>query len=249
MTYRTQDSVDRRTGIIVGILFIIATVFLFLGEPFYKPFLNAPDALTVVAQNKPRVLLGLGIELICILAMPLIGAFIFPVLRRVSTGMALSYFFFRSLEGIILVTVALTNKFAILSLSEAFLAGSDRAASEAALAIIRAQNIWADTAGPLYNVIFMCGALCLYALLFRARLVPRWISVWGLASVLVLGGASVSAIFVQLPIVWEVAAIAPLAVQEMVMAIWFIFRGFDFNFSTGAHAGTTNDEPNLSWKA
>ena len=49
MTFRTQDSVDRRAGIIVGILLIIATVFLFLGEPFYKSFLNAPDALTLLA--------------------------------------------------------------------------------------------------------------------------------------------------------------------------------------------------------
>jgi len=235
MSDRPQEGRDRRTGIIVGNLFIVATAFLFLGEPFYKPFLVAPDALTVVAQNKPRFLLGLGIELICILAMPLIGAFIFPVLSRVSTGMALAYFFFRSLEGIVLLAVALTNKLAVLTLSEAMLAGGDPAASDAALTVIRAQNAWADTASPLYNVIFVCGALCLYSVLYRARLVPRWISVWGLVSVLVLGGAVISAIFVKLPLVWEVGLVAPLAVQEMVMALWFIFRGFDLDRVTADH--------------
>jgi len=227
MSDKTQYDGDRRTGIIVGMLFIVATAFLFLGEPFYKPYLDAPDALTVVAQNKPRYVLGLGIELICILAMPLIGAFIFPVLRRVSVGLALAYFFFRSLEGIILLAVALTNKLAVLSLSEALLAGGDPVASGAALSVIRAQNIWADTAGTLYNVIFVCGALCLYAVLFRARLVPRWISVWGLVSVLVLGAAAVSGIFAKPPLFWEVVLVAPLALQEMVMALWFIFRGFN----------------------
>ena len=243
MSDRTQNDGDRKTGIIVGILFIVATAFLFLGEPFYKPYLDAPDALTVVAQNKPRFVLGLGIELICILAMPLIGAFIFPVLRRVNTGMALTYFFFRSLEGIILLAVALTNKFAVLSLSEALLAGGDPAASGAALEVIRAQNVWADTAGPLYNVIFMCGALCLYTVLFRARLIPRWISVWGLVSVLILGVAAISGIFARPPLVWEVALIAPLAVQEMVMALWFIFRGFERSINVGEHAGTAKGGP------
>ena len=238
MSERSQEIADRKTGIVVGVLFIIATAFLFLGEPFYKPFLNASDALTVVAQNKPRVVLGLGIEMICIMAMPLIGAFIFPVLSRVSTGMALAYFFFRSLEGTILLTVALTNKFAVLSLSEGILAGVDPAASDAALTLIRAQNAWADTASPLYNIIFVCGALCLYSVLFRARLVPRWISIWGLVSVLVLAGAVVSAIFIRLPVIWEVVLVAPLAVQEMVMALWLIFRGFHRSTSDQQHAVT-----------
>ncbi|MDJ0821596.1 MAG: DUF4386 domain-containing protein [Paracoccaceae bacterium] len=217
----------RRTGIIVGTLFIIATGFLFLGEAFYKQYLDAPDALTAIAGNRPLVVLGLWIELICILSMPLIGAFIFPVLRLYSTGMALTYFFFRALEGVILITVAQVNKWAMVSLSEASAASADPAGIEAAMALIRAQNAWGDTAGTLYNIIFVCGALCLYAVLFRARLVPRWISVWGLISATVLGVLALSAVFTRLPPMWEVALIAPLALQEIVMALWFIFRGFD----------------------
>lgn len=220
---------DRRTGIIVGTLFIVATSFLFLGEAFDKPYLNAPDALSVVARNKPEVVSGLLVEFIVIIAMPLIGAFIFPVLRRVSTGMALAYFFFRSLEAVVLIAVALTSKFAILSLSEAYAAGGDSARIETSLALIRALNAWADTAGPLYNIIFVFGALCLYAVLFRARLIPRWISGWGLIAAVNLGIPAVSGIFARLPPIWEAALIAPIAVQEMGMALWFIFRGFDFS--------------------
>jgi len=77
----------------------------------------------MAAENKPVIVLGLMIELICNLAMPLIGAFINPVLSRVSAGLALTYFFFRSLEGIILITVALTGKFALLTMSEMVAAG------------------------------------------------------------------------------------------------------------------------------
>lgn len=222
-----RDPHMQRNGVVVGVLFIIATAFLFLGEMFYKDILDAPDVLTIAAQNKPVLLLGLMIELICILAMPLIGAFIFPVLRRISTGIALTYFFFRSLEGIILITVALTNKFALLSLSEAQLAGADPELAEAAVALIRAQNLWADTAGMLYNIIFVLGALTLYATLFRARLIPRWISIWGMIAIaihLILVGV---VMFIPLP-PWTAVLLLPIGLQEMVMALWFIFRGFDF---------------------
>ena len=78
----------------------------------------------------------------------------------------------------------------------------------------------------LYNVVFMIGALMLYMMLWRARLVPRWISGWGLVSVIALGTVAVTATFVDVPPAVGVSLIVPLAVQEMVMAVWFIFRGF-----------------------
>ncbi len=233
-----EDPHMRRAGVIVGVLFIIATALLFLGEMFYKQFLDAPEVLTIAAQNKPVIVSGLMIELICILAMPLIGAFIYPVLRRISTGLALTYFFFRSLEAVILTNVALTNKFALLSLSEAQLARADPAIAEAAVMLIRAQNLWGDTAGILYNIIFALGALCLYGTLFHARLIPRWISLWGLIAIAILLVIVGAAIFYPLPS-WAPLLIVPIGVQEMVMALWFIFRGFDFQTIDVVHQRTT----------
>jgi len=218
----------RRAGIIVGILFIIATAFLFLGEVFYRSLLDSPDVLTIAAQNKSVITLGLMIELVCILAMPLIGAIIYPVLARVSVGMALTYFFFRGVEGVILITVALTNKFALLSLSEAVAAGADPVAAESARMLIVAQNALGNTDGSIYNIIFGLGALCLYTVLYRARLIPRWISLWGVIAIIILLAIVIAAMFVELPS-WAPLLVAPIAVQEMVMALWFIFRGFDFS--------------------
>lgn len=218
----------RRAGVIVGVLFIVATAFLFLGEAFYKTYLDGPDTLTKAAANKPIVVFGLLIELICILAMPLIGAFIYPVLRRLSTGVALTYFFFRGLEAVILFTVALTNKFTLITLGEMAGAGADPAALESARLLIEAQNLWGNTDGILYNIIFIFGATTLYVALFQARMIPRWISVWGLMAIAVLLLLVVAAIFVDLP-AWTAALLVPIGLQEMVMALWFIFRGFDFS--------------------
>jgi hypothetical protein len=67
------------------------------------------------------------------------------------------------------------------------------------------------------------GALLFYALLYQANLPPRWLSVWGLlgaALVFIFGALAMfgtSVIYLAIPI----------AVQEMVMALWLIVRGFN----------------------
>jgi hypothetical protein len=70
---------------------------------------------------------------------------------------------------------------------------------------------------------FVFGGLMFYGLLHRARLVPRWISTWGLAGAVVYLLAPVAAMF-------DVAVgflMAPLAIQEMVLAVWLIAKGFN----------------------
>lgn len=235
MHYEDQDY--RRAGVIVGLLFIVATLFLFLGEAFYRSYLDHTAVLTIAAENKPIIIFGLLIELICILAMPLIGAFIYPVLRRVSTGFALTYFFFRSLEGIILINVALTNKFALITLSDAVATGADPTLAESARMLIEAQNDWGNTDGLLYNIIFGLGALCLYSMLFQAKLIPRWISVWGVIAIAILMALVIAAMLFPMP-AWTALLLVPIAVQEMVMALWFIFRGFDFGTLEADNADT-----------
>ena len=57
-----------------------------------------------------------------------------------------------------------------------------------------------------------------------SRIVPRWISVWGLAAIPLYVAAALLAMYG----VVEPASSSqvPLAVQEMVLAVWMIARGF-----------------------
>ena len=54
-----------------------------------------------------------------------------------------------------------------------------------------AVNAWA---GKLATVAFISGAVVLYSLLYRSRLVPRFISAWGLVAVAMLIVANLLAI-------------------------------------------------------
>jgi hypothetical protein len=74
---------------------------------------------------------------------------------------------------------------------------------------------------------FCVGALMYYALFYRSRLVPRWLSVWGLAGALLMMSACLLALFSNNPVTGYTFLILPIAVQEMVLALWLLAKGFN----------------------
>ena len=79
---------------------------------------------------------------------------------------------------------------------------------------------------------FALGALMFY----RSRLVPRWLSKWGLVgSVLYIVPAIGSMFGPSLGVL-----MAPLALQETVMAVWLITRGFSPSAMGAEPAGETS---------
>lgn len=218
----------RRHAITAGVLFIIATAFLFVGEAFYKPALTAPDVLASAAASKSRIVFGILVEFTCVLAIPLIAVALYPVLKRVSVALAIGYVAFRLFEAMIFASSEI-DRLLILALSEAYNA-APVAQTEALEMLLRAMSggeTLSGTTGPIYNLVFVIGMLMLNWMLWQSRLVPRWISGWGMISALVLGGLVIVVLFTQVPDTVAIVLIVPLAVQEMVLALWFIFKGFD----------------------
>ncbi|HEY5489344.1 MAG TPA: DUF4386 domain-containing protein, partial [Candidatus Limnocylindrales bacterium] len=84
---------------------------------------------------------------------------------------------------------------------------------------------------------FVLGALMFYVLLYQSRLVPRWLSIWGLV------GAALS-IVVALGSMFGLSSLGvlslPLFLQEMVMAVWLIAKGFNPAALAAASAGETS---------
>ena len=75
-----------------------------------------------------------------------------------------------------------------------------------------------------------------YVLLYQSRLVPRWLSTWGLVGAALgivppLGGMFGLSLGIL---------VAPLALQEMVMAVWLIAKGFNPSAIAVESAGETS---------
>lgn len=219
----------RRTAVTVGVLFIVATGFFMLGQTMYAPLLDGPDYLQLAHPQRARIAAGLLIELVGVLAIPLIAIFLFPILRAQSEGLALSYVGLRVLEAVPLLAVS-GNMFSLLDVSERYLADGETAAAQWQSIGTAIQMTSESTFLLSVGIVFPVGALILYSMLFRNRLVPRFISGWGfLAAALLLVGTilDVFAVFAGLsPTIVEAVLALPIAIQEMVLAVWLIAKGF-----------------------
>jgi hypothetical protein len=86
---------------------------------------------------------------------------------------------------------------------------------------------------------FSTGALLFYSLFYQARLVPRWLSRWGVVGVLLIFTACLLALFSDSPVTGYALLISPVAIQEIVLAVWLLVKGFNPMVQTSSGSRTT----------
>jgi uncharacterized membrane protein len=79
---------NRKTAIIVGVLFIIATVSTLVSSVFIGSIYD-PNYLTVVSANENQVLIAVLIWLVAIASIVSIPIMIYPILKKHSESLAL----------------------------------------------------------------------------------------------------------------------------------------------------------------
>jgi len=224
---------NRRTALTAGILFIAATAASLLGTAIEGSVLTGTDYLTRISENMSRVSVGGLLELIAAGTSAGIAVSLYPVLKRWSGTLALGAVVFRAMEAVMYILGAV-SMLSLLKVAQQFTqaAGSDRASFQAigdSLLAVREEAILAGVFS------FALGALMYYYVFYRSGLVPRWLSGWGIAGELLMLVACLSALFSRNPVTSYIVLILPIAVQEMVMAVWLIARGFR---SPAREAGT-----------
>jgi hypothetical protein len=84
-----------------------------------------------------------------------------------------------------------------------------------------------DHAGLVAVFAFCLGAFMYYYLLFQSRLIPRWLSGFGIVAIILMQVACVLALFSGNLITSYIPLAAPIAVQEIVLGGWLIVKGFN----------------------
>ncbi len=219
---------NRRIAIVAGVMFIIATVGALASSALLTPILSAPDYLARISANEGQVLGGAFLQLIAGLACPAIALALYPVLRKDSEGLALGSVGFRLIEGALYVVLVVVLLLLVTLSRETVKAGAPAASAfEVPGALLMASRDWL---GPVAGVVtFGLGAFMYYWVLYRSRLIPRWLSGWGLVGVTLLIVSGVLVMFgLAAPLSTPQVILAlPIAVQEMVLAVWLIAKGFD----------------------
>ena len=216
----------RKLAIIVGVLFIIYTGFDILSFLFLGP-VTSTNYLVSVSTNAGLVGTGALLLFIGGACASGIAISLYPVLKKFNAGLALGAVGFRISEGV-LRFVSVGGYLLLITLSQQFVqAGApDSSYFQTLGALVYAGNRW----GNLLSLLaFSIGALLYYIIFYRAKLVPRWLSGWGIVSA-ILGMLSCVLVFVGLiaPFGTEQIAIAiPMLPQEYVLAAWLIAKGFN----------------------
>lgn len=209
---RTAGAItDRRAATLIGVLYIIGTASG-VAAVAITPQLTPAQ----IAAHRGATIAGTLLVLTMGFSLSALAAVFYPIGRRFSEWLATGYVIFRgALEGMVYVISA----FIVLVLVA--LSSQPSAATTAIAGVLAISHgvIW----NQLVALPFGIGALMFYALLYRARLVPRWILVWGFASAALFMAANLAQMFGgNINIVN-----ASLLVQEMVLAVWLIAKGFD----------------------
>ena len=217
---------SKTTARTVGALFIVGTASAVIGDRLVRPIRGDADYLSTFASHETRVILSMVSELILASAVIGIAALLFPYLKRQHEGLALSYVGARIVEGMIIILGGISSLL-LLTLSRDFLASgsSETAAFGPSGALLLEAREWTDALGTA--TVFGISALILYGLLYRSGLVPRWLSVWGFIGGALIVVAGMRGLYGHSPSsTLSVILTIPIGLQEMVLAVWLIIRGF-----------------------
>ena len=218
---------NRKTAITVGVLFIVATVLNVLGKNIYQPILDAPDYLINISANENEVIIGGLLVLFSAFASASIAIWLYPILKKHHEALALGSVGFRVMEGMLYI-VGVVGLLSLLTLSQEYVkAGASNASLyQVSGTVLLAIKTWA---GQLGVIAFTLGAMMYYYVFYQSKLIPRWLSVWGFigaslslaAALLTIFGLLVpfSTVFILLQL--------PIGLQEMVLAVWLIVKGFN----------------------
>lgn len=222
MKSTTEMSINRNIAKIVGSLFIIGTVAGVLSVVFTNPILGDPNYLTKISANENQIVIGAFFVLTMGLALAMVPVMLFPVLKKYNEALALGAVVFRGvLEAVAYIAIVM-SWFLLLTVSYEYVKAEAPAASH-----FQTLGVLLLTAGDqiaaVLSIVFSLGTLMINYLFYQSQLTPRWLSIWGLIGAVLYLTSGLAALFsVNFDIL-----MTPLALQEMILAIWLIIKGFN----------------------
>lgn len=207
------------TARVIGILFIIGTAAGILSVVFLGAFQGDQEILAQVAVNQNKVVIGSLLILIMGFALAMIPVLLYPIFKKTHEVLALGAVLFRgALEAFVYMAQALLWLL-LIPLSQQYMADGGSILNQVGGIFTGVDTMFAH----VLSLVFSLGALMIYYVFYQTRLVPRWLSIWGLVGGILyfasplLGIFGIEAGFLMLP----------LALQEMVLAVWLIIKGFN----------------------
>ena len=202
-TPRTQTASERRVARTAGWLMIATFVTSIAGLLLYDPLLNETDYI-LGGEYDSQVALGALLEVLLIISAVGTAVVLFPVAKRYSEMLALSWVASRIIESAAIM-VGIVAVLATLTL-RSDLAGADGESLSVAGDTLLAIKDWSFVMGTGFCVAVGNGMILGY-LMYRSGLLPRQLAIFGL-----IGG----------PLLFVAASLALFDVHEPTDASYFL---------------------------
>ena len=221
---------NKKTARIVGVLFIIATVSSIVGTIVVGSTLDTSSSwLGFISAHAVQIKVSSLLHFIAALGSVSIAVWLYPILKKYNPYLALTAVVFRTIEAVF-YTVAAVGSLSLITIGQEYLkAGSPKDSFFQALGNYLLTT--RDAASFIFAVIaFVLVALAYYFIFYQSKLVPLWLSVWGILSCIFLLIAVFSSLYngPAFAIAGKTMILAAsIAIQEMVLAVWLIVKGFN----------------------
>ncbi|CAM1334871.1 DUF4386 domain-containing protein [Tenacibaculum aestuariivivum] len=216
-------NLDSKISRIAGTLIILGIVSGILS---IVPDVESDNFLNQVYPNKNRVLIG---GIFQFLLVPIYIGFslvLYPILTKYNKTLSIGFVGFRIIAGVFqLLGIMLLPIF--IFLSQNFLVDTNTN-SFFYETFGQALKLFRDLTNHLGVILATgIGNLLLYYILFKEKLIPKWISIWGIIGNILIMIASFLLLFELIKIIsieYGIITI-PLVLQEIILAIWLIIKG------------------------
>jgi hypothetical protein len=222
MTREATMDTYRTTARVVGVVYLAGFVVGIVGDMLIQSALGASNHLSTVSAHSMTVAIGAMLWLMAVAGDAAHGILMFPVLKPHNERIAVGYLGFRIIDAVFIAVMVLFILLQIPLGSEYLKAAAPDALSLQALSTVSAQA--SQYAYQIGMIAVGLAGLMLCSTLYRAKLVPRLVAVWGLIGYAILFCGMVSAVMGSgLGLVSSI----PGGLWEVFIGVWLIVKGFN----------------------
>ncbi|WP_409174100.1 DUF4386 domain-containing protein [Brevibacillus fortis] len=221
---RKSTNAGRRSAVMTGVLFLVGLV---TGIFSVVPVIDGANYLVEASTNENQVLLGAFFQLLMIVAYVGIPILMYPILSKHNKGLALGSVAFGIIAGVFIILGVIILLLLLTASHEFAKVGTLHVSYFQTLGgLLRdGRDLVNHVATTLAFVLAMFLFTCIF---YQTKLVPRWLSVWGLigSTFSILASLFFMIRFIGLDAIYMMLNI-PIAFQQLVLAIWLIMKGFN----------------------
>jgi hypothetical protein len=218
---RSGPAAYSTTARVVGVVYLAGFVVGLVGNGLIQSTLDAPNHLATVSANGMLLAIGALLWLTAVAGDAAHGVLMFPILKRHSERIAFGYQGARIVDAVFIAVMVL---FLLLQLplGSEFVkaAGADTAYLEALSTVTVQASLYAYDIGM--SALGVAGLILCYTL-YRAKLVPRPLAIWGLIGYATIFVGMASEIMGS---GLGLASSIPGGLWEVFIGVWLIATGF-----------------------